>query len=83
MLLRIQLSNSRESLSGRHCERREAIQLSSLLRDGLLRCAMTAEYNFVISPHVSREVWPARSALLIRGRGECRASDAPASRVCK
>ena len=40
-------------------------------------------HGFAISPRVSREVWPARSALLlIGGRRECRAPDAPDSRVC-
>jgi len=39
-------------------------------------------HTFAISPHVSREVFPVRSALLVRGRRECRAPDAPDSRVC-
>ena len=39
-------------------------------------------HDFAISPRVSREVWPARSALSHQGRRECRAPDAPDSRVC-
>ena len=39
-------------------------------------------HNFAISPRVSREFCQVRSALLIRGRRECRAPDAPDSRVC-
>ena len=54
----------------RHCERSEAIQLSCLPRDGLLRFARNDDKNGpAISPHVSREVWPARSALSEKGAG--------------
>ena len=69
--------------SNRHCERSEAIQLSFRgSMDCFAALAMTARHTFAISPRDSREFWPARSALSKRGRRECRAPDAPASRVC-
>ena len=57
------------------CKERMDCFVASLL-------AMTSGHNSALSPHVSREVWPARSALFVRGRRECRAPDAPDSRVC-
>src|ERR1700733_1423691 len=36
-------------------------------------------HSLEFSPHVLREVWPARSPSAIRGRRECRAPDAPAA----
>jgi hypothetical protein len=41
------------------------------------------KHGFAFSPRLSREVWPARSALSFGGRRECRAPDAPDSRVCR
>jgi hypothetical protein len=49
----------------------------------LIQFSNSRSHSFAISPRVSREVWPARSALLFRGRRECRAPDAPNSRVCR
>src|SRR5664280_1064744 len=47
----------------------EAKQSSFLVccaMDCFAALAMTAGYSFAISPHVSREVWSARSALLVQ-----------------
>jgi hypothetical protein len=41
--------------------------------------AMTAEQDSAISPHVLREVCHHHRPSAIRGRGECRAPDAPAA----
>jgi hypothetical protein len=75
----------------RHCERSEAIQLSCLLLHGLLRgachrarvgatrwLAMTMRYTFAIPRRDAPGVHEF-SALKRRGRGECRAPDAPAA----
>ena len=43
---------------------------------------MTATHSFAISPHAMREVFVYFPPSLIKGRRECRAADAPDSRVC-
>src|SRR3984893_9075620 len=65
----------------RHCERSEAIHSFFVLRHGLLRCARNdgeCEHTFAISrrdaPEVANNLRPEN-----RGRGECRAPDAPAA----
>src|ERR1700675_707560 len=64
-------------------EAKQSSFLSCCAMDCFASLAMTTKkHTFAISPHVSREVWPARFALFIRGRRECRAPDAPDSRVC-
>ncbi len=63
-------------------EAKQSSFLACCTMDCFASLAMTSKHDFAISPRVSREVWPARSALLIRGRRECRAPDAPDSRVC-
>jgi hypothetical protein len=64
------------------CSRLDLILRSRALARRLEGWAAT-RHELAFSPHVSREVLPARSALLIRGHRECRAPDAPDSRACR
>jgi hypothetical protein len=64
----------------------EAKQSILSLRGGMdcfASLAMTERYSFAISPHISREFCYRTSRPPIRGRRECRAPDAPDSRVCR
>src|SRR4030081_2719538 len=44
--------------------------------------SVVIKHGFAISPHVFARVLPGTSRPRIRGRRECRAPDAPDSRVC-
>jgi hypothetical protein len=67
------------------CKKCGAAAYGSLLSQGRRRvCAFVLDkHTFAISPHVSREFWPVRPALSIRGRRESRVPIAPVGPVQK
>src|SRR6266566_3694405 len=65
---------------GRHCERSEAIHLAAQRKNGLLRCARNDGPLVSDTTSSSRREAPEllQETFAQRGRGECRAHDAPA-----